>query len=765
MKKFLLILFLLPVFAFAQSPATVSFTKGSTQTNNKDTLSFTYPGNVGGAKTLAPMEFIRFIFKLKGDTVGNNGYATNGHLKATAAKKADSIRLYNSVLPLFLLSADAASTYQPIGAYEVSTNKTATPSASATLFPNWLGLENYAYPLTGNPSSFELQSNKKTTLDNSTSHYPTGSAVTDALNNYTPLSDTSLFQRKHTTLFQYGITDGITNNSNQSGLSGDKVTSGIWEFNNLLVNATNLGGVSLSPYYSTGGGAGKLIVGENRSASMTETDFISVQGYAPFAIGGFHFSKVDTLGTETGLLDINGLTGAITTFGKFVVGDISPSTFAATKYVTLDASTGAFVSRTTAEVLSDIGGGGGGSTPIGGNGITMVDDTVNYGGTISTMPATIFITNGWYWAVDEFNAVSSGHPLTNTTNTAANVNNDGFNAGFSEYNLDQSIQYTQTGISAQSSGVSILNTGKNGTQSLTFTLDTGLNATNIILQDTLHHGIILAGNWHSSFLPHSLVDKAYVDSVATGGSGGGTIAGSGLTMIAPDTLTFGGVLTIPAELDLNHINYFQVFSFGTPSPDHPLTNQTNFSTIFDPGTGFASVWSEYNSDESIQYAEAGLFAQSSGVQIVNSGKNGEQSLTFLIDTGLNVTNMVLQDTLHHGIVLGGNYHSSFLPFSYVDKSYADSLAIKNITIFAPTSGGTVTITNGIKNIINPAGTLSTLTIAMPSSPNDKDNVFIKFTQDITAVTYTGGTVIAGLISPVAGNFQILTWDASNSSWF
>jgi hypothetical protein len=37
---------------------------------------------------------------------------------------------------------------------EKLSNKSSTPSASTTFFPSWLGVENYAYPLIGNPSNF-----------------------------------------------------------------------------------------------------------------------------------------------------------------------------------------------------------------------------------------------------------------------------------------------------------------------------------------------------------------------------------------------------------------------------------------------------------------------------------------------------------------------------------------------------------------------------------------------------------------------------------
>lgn len=82
MRKLLIILFLFPALAFAQTPAVLSFTKGATQTNKLDTLSFTYPGNAGGARTLAPMEFIRSLFKLKSDSVNNSGYVTHGYFNA-----------------------------------------------------------------------------------------------------------------------------------------------------------------------------------------------------------------------------------------------------------------------------------------------------------------------------------------------------------------------------------------------------------------------------------------------------------------------------------------------------------------------------------------------------------------------------------------------------------------------------------------------------------------------------------------------------------
>lgn len=56
-------------------------------------------------------------------------------------------------------------------------NKTATASASATTYPNWSGLEAYAYPLSGNPSNF-LTGNQSITLSGDVSGSGTTSITT-----------------------------------------------------------------------------------------------------------------------------------------------------------------------------------------------------------------------------------------------------------------------------------------------------------------------------------------------------------------------------------------------------------------------------------------------------------------------------------------------------------------------------------------------------------------------------------------------------------
>lgn len=98
-------------------------------------------------------------------------------------------------------------------------------------------------------------------------------------------------------------------------------------------------------------------------------------------------------------------------------------------------------------------------------------------------------------------------------------------------------------------------------------------------------------------------------------------------------------------------------------------------------------------------------------------------------------------------------------------SYDISLINGPHTIFTPTTGQTVALANNRKNIINPAGTISTLTITLPSSPANNDEVIIKFTQTVTTITYSGGTIAGGVSTQSAGTMVTLTFDSGTSAWY
>lgn len=86
-------------------------------------------------------------------------------------------------------------------------------------------------------------------------------------------------------------------------------------------------------------------------------------------------------------------------------------------------------------------------------------------------------------------------------------------------------------------------------------------------------------------------------------------------------------------------------------------------------------------------------------------------------------------------------------------------------IFEPINNGTVNLINKNYNIINPLGTLLALTVNMPTSPTNNDSVQIKFTQGVTTVTYTGGTIVSQVTTPVAGQLIVLVYDGLNNTWY
>lgn len=84
----------------------------------------------------------------------------------------------------------------------------------------------------------------------------------------------------------------------------------------------------------------------------------------------------------------------------------------------------------------------------------------------------------------------------------------------------------------------------------------------------------------------------------------------------------------------------------------------------------------------------------------------------------------------------------------------------------PTTGQTVTCTGGriARLLIDPAGTLLALTIALPSSPTDGDEQSIASSQVLTGVTITG-TITGTLTTLAAGAFATFKWNAASSKWF
>lgn len=86
------------------------------------------------------------------------------------------------------------------------------------------------------------------------------------------------------------------------------------------------------------------------------------------------------------------------------------------------------------------------------------------------------------------------------------------------------------------------------------------------------------------------------------------------------------------------------------------------------------------------------------------------------------------------------------------------------SIFTPTTGQTVILVKNRYNIINPAGALLALTVALPAA-NNNDLVYIKFTQNVTTLSYSGGTVSDAITAPTIGSLIVLVYDLGTNIWY
>lgn len=89
------------------------------------------------------------------------------------------------------------------------------------------------------------------------------------------------------------------------------------------------------------------------------------------------------------------------------------------------------------------------------------------------------------------------------------------------------------------------------------------------------------------------------------------------------------------------------------------------------------------------------------------------------------------------------------------------------TTTAPTTGGTVAAATTQWNVINPAGTLATLTITLPDNPVDGELVEYSFRQIITSLTVAagaGGASVDGITTAAANSWARWGYVASLTRW-
>lgn len=178
-----------------------------------------------------------------------------------------------------------------------------------------------------------------------------------SLRNYTlPITDGTLALTSDLT--PYALNSAVLHNTGNESSSGNKTNSGNWSFGQataplLYTGNTNIAALSLVGFYNSAVN-GNMLIGNNRSGSLAEIDFINAVGTSGSAIGGFRWSNVTTGGTEAPLLDINGSTKDITTYGRIFPGSVPASSGASTKYVVVDPTSAVLSYRTGPQTLSDI---------------------------------------------------------------------------------------------------------------------------------------------------------------------------------------------------------------------------------------------------------------------------------------------------------------------------------------------------------------------------------------------------------------------------
>lgn len=87
-----------------------------------------------------------------------------------------------------------------------------------------------------------------------------------------------------------------------------------------------------------------------------------------------------------------------------------------------------------------------------------------------------------------------------------------------------------------------------------------------------------------------------------------------------------------------------------------------------------------------------------------------------------------------------------------------------VQVFTPNSGGTVSIGDSGTAIINPAGALAALSIQLPPTPQDLDEVWIYFQQSVTALTWSRGVPVPARPSAAAGDRWRLIYSAALGAW-
>ena len=121
-------------------------------------------------------------------------------------------------------------------------------------------------------------------------------------------------------------------------------------------------------------------------------------------------------------------------------------------------------------------------------------------------------------------------------------------------------------------------------------------------------------------------------------------------------------------------------------------------------------------------------------------------------------------------IIAGLLIAATLLFSGVAEAAPTKWTRNGVTMatetFVPTTGNTLTLSGANQStvFVEPAGTLAALTLTMPSSPANGDLITIFSKQNVTAVTFSGGTVNGAPTNFSANGATTFVYSSASGQW-
>lgn len=280
-------------------------------------------------------------------------------------------------------------------------------------------------------------------------------------------------------------------------------------------------------------------------------------------------------------------------------------------------------------------------------------------------------------------------------------------------------------------------------------------------------GLLQAYTTHLVYTDANLVDHDLLAGATNIYTADGTLSGNRTVTVGGSSLTFSassGSLTLTST----GANIF--LNTGSTAGTGLILSASlyyGFTGIADANLTIADGFTFYNLPGSITASRT--------ITLPSATTDGGRTLVIYSPTPSGGFNWSFSSTVNYpdgtgtlGVLKGGTFYvlQAFNGVWFVAAEYGSGVALKEKhTIFAPTTGNTITTINNQNNIVNPSGTIAALTIALPSSPNPNDVVKLTFTQAVTVITYSGGTVVGLPTTAAIGSQWTLNWDAGTSTWY